>query len=135
MTPAEIAEIIAFAREAIQNDGRAVTFYRFTKTAPNNSAPHKYPIDPFANAMEQEAYAVFVPVSSQAELGFSTEKRALFNAASVVALVEPIPGVEFSSFDAFSDATGKYNLTVTDNLQPGLTPLLWAIGGVQRNAN
>lgn len=132
MTPEETAEIVAFVKETIQDEGRAVTFYRFNKVAPDPLAPHKFNTDPFATATTQDAFAVFV--STGADFGFRTTKKALFNEAEAVALLEPIEGVDFSKFDAFTDETGKYTLTVTEVLRPASTPLLWAIGGVQVNA-
>ena len=127
MTEAE--EIVAFVKESIALEGRAITFEALNKVAPDPTKPHKF--TPDAVETTQVANVCFVPLSSLSELGIKATKRELFKSCAVVGILEPIEGVDFQKFDRFIDGTDVYTLTVVDLLKPGATPYVWYVGGVK----
>lgn len=135
MTPQEAAEVVAFVKEIIADEGRIVTFVRFDATTPDPTKPHKPGADPWiAPAETLDAAAVFVPLSSLQELGMVAVKRELYNAAAVVGMVEPVDGVDFAHFDGMIDDGSRYLLSAVDKLKPGPTVFLWAFAGATIHA-
>ena len=129
MTEAE--EIVAFVQEAIATEGRPITFVKLNKVAPDPTKPHKFPADPMTGATMQDGFACFVPLSSLSELGIKATKRDLLKTCDAVAIVSPITGVDFATFDKIIDGTDVYTLSVVDKLQPGGTAFVWYIGAAK----
>lgn len=136
MDASEAAEVIAFVKEIIAEEGRAVTLVRFDQASTDPAKPHHVGKgDPFVSPIEsQPANCVFVPLSSLQDLGMNTQKRELYSQAAVVGLLEPMEEMDYSKFNGMIDGDARYVMSTVDRLKPGAFTFLWSFAGMVRNA-
>ncbi len=136
MDASEAAEIIAFVKEIIGEEGRTMTLVKFDQTPANPATPHRVGKgDPFADPETTlELKCVFVPLSSLQDLGMGKVKMNLYSKADVVGLIEPSSEEDLSLYNGMIDGASRYLISTMDRLKPGDYTFLWSFAGAVRNA-
>lgn len=124
---ADHTEFLLLARELIDEDGRLVTFQLLDGDAADPNKPWKGAGAPTVKA-SVDTYAVFLP-SGGDDLGKIISNNELFKSCEQVLLVAPpVTGEDLGSFNVILDGGSRWAINVAQELKPGPTSLLFAIG-------